>query len=127
MSSAPEAEGTAAYSGWTLDEFRLRGKEANSEGDALLAYDIAATGLHQGPADASLRQIQALALARMGSMSAARELLSALSQETDDEETLELLARTYKDLWLATGSTSNLETARDAYLRAYRRSSERYW
>jgi class 3 adenylate cyclase/tetratricopeptide (TPR) repeat protein len=125
--AAPAPETKPTYSGWTLDDFQSRGKQANSDGDALLAYDVADAGLKLWPSDAVLRQIKALALARMGSTSAAHEILSALGAEAADEETLGLFARTYKDVWLATGNAADLETAREAYLRAYRSSPERYW
>lgn len=128
MSSAAPLPGmTPAYSGWTLDDFRQRGRRANSDGEALLAFDIAVAGLQAWPGDAALRQTQALALARMGSAAAAHEILSELAKESSDQETLGLLARTYKDLWLASANPVDLTTARDAYLRAYRSSPQHYW
>jgi len=68
-------------------------------GAALLAYDALAEGLKQFPADARLRQLVALALARSGASRRANEILSELAREGHaDEETLGLLARTHKDL-----------------------------
>src|ERR1700692_4192959 len=85
-----------------LEEYVTLGKRANALGECLIAYDIAIEGLRSWPKDKALLQIEALALARMGSWMQARELLTELAREADpDEETLGLLARTYKDLWLA--------------------------
>ena len=127
MSSTPLPQTIPPYSGWALDDFRRRGREANSEGEALLAFDIAVAGLNTWKDDTALRQIQALALARMGSTGAAHEILSALARESSDQETLGLLARTRKDLWLASGNPADLRTARDAYVTAYQQSPKHYW
>ena len=63
------------------------------------------------PGDARLRQLLALALARSGASSAAIPLLEALRAEGHaDEETIGLLARSYKDLWAA-GATAAAERA----------------
>jgi len=84
--------------------------------------------LENWAADVELRQIMALALARMGSTERARELLIQIRDEGhNDEETVGLLSRTYKDLWLKSGSTQDLRTAFEEYLKAYNHSPERYW
>jgi class 3 adenylate cyclase len=67
-----------------------------------------------------LLQSWALALARSGAASKANALMERLAaQGLRDEETLGLLARTYKDLWLQTGDATRLRQARDAYLQAH--------
>jgi class 3 adenylate cyclase/tetratricopeptide (TPR) repeat protein len=112
----------------TIEKYRSLGRAANDEGEALLAFDVAREGLEQWPADKELRQIKALALARMGSTELARDLLVQIRDEGhDDEETLGLLSRTYKDLWLRSGSTQDLRAAFEQYSKAYRQSPERYW
>src|SRR5260370_2173560 len=64
----------------------------------------------------------------MGSSGQAHEILSQLSEEAhDDEETLGLLARIYKDLWIKTGDPNDLDKAYDGYAQAYNLSPERYW
>src|SRR5262249_35795905 len=45
----------------------------------------------------------------------------------NDEETLGLLARIHKDLWLRTGNIADLEKAYGAYLRAFRSAPTSYW
>src|SRR5437763_29645 len=45
----------------------------------------------------------------------------------DDEETLGLLARTYKDLWLTTGSSKDLGQAYESYAKAFNLKPDRYW
>ena len=112
----------------TLQQYKDFGKRANAMGESLIACDIADEGLKNWERDKELRQIRALALARMGSSEQAHEILSQLRAEAhDDEETLGLLARIYKDLWIKTGDPKDLEQAYDGYAQAYNRSPDRYW
>ena len=112
----------------TREGYADLGKRANALGECLVAYDIAVEGLKSWVGDKALRQIKALALARMGSWNQARDLLSELAAEPDpDEETLGLLARTYKDLWLVSNDPRDLHRAHHAYAEAYSQSPERYW
>ena len=93
----------------TLQQYKDFGKRANAMGESLIACDIADEGLKNWERDKELRQIRALALARMGSSGQAHEILSQLRAEAhDDEETLGLLARIYKDLWIKTGDPKDL-------------------
>lgn len=108
------------------NEYVALGKEANEKGQSLLACDIANEGLKFWRTDAALLQIKALALARMGSFDLARDLLADLIAD-GDEETAGISARTFKDLWLRTGSLEDLRQARDNYLKAYQSLPERYW
>lgn len=71
------------------------------------------------PDQLKLRQLWALALARCGAASKANEILAQLGERFRDEETLGLLARTYKDLWLQSGDAARLRQARDAYREAH--------
>lgn len=101
---------------------------ANKLGESLVAFDIANAGLEKHRKSASLLKCKALALARMGSWEQARDILCKLLEGAHhDEETLGLLARTYKDHWLRTGDERDLRQAREAYERAYRQDPERYW
>jgi len=112
----------------TLQRYQELGKRANGLGECLAACDIADEGLKNWAGDKELRQIKALALARMGSSGQAHEILIQLRKEAhEDEETVGLLARTYKDLWIQTGDAKDLQQAYDAYAQAYNRSPERYW
>ena len=53
----------------------VRAERLLSQGEPLLAYNEAATGLLQAPRNARLRQLQALALARAGDVERANGLL----------------------------------------------------
>ena len=71
------------------------------QGEPLLAYNTASTGLQRWPEHLRLRQLQALSLARSGDIERANRLLTELAQQgLDDAETLGVLARTHKDLGL---------------------------
>ncbi len=110
------------------DFYRRLGKAANDKGEALLAFDVSRKGLDNWTGDKELRQIKALALARMGSTELARDLLLQIRNEGhDDLETLGLLARTYKDLWLRSGNTQDLKAAFNEYSKAYELSAKSYW
>src|SRR5262245_47986786 len=112
----------------SLDEHHKLATRANSLGEYLIACDIADEGLKKWTGDRRLTQLRALALARMGSNREAREILAALQSEAEgDEETLGILARTYKDLWLKSREPKDLEQAYQAYANAYRNAPERYW
>jgi class 3 adenylate cyclase len=94
----------------TLTEFQGRATQLLSQGAPLPAYDAAAEGLREFPGDPGLRRLLALALARSGAGGQANQILSALVAEGhQDEETVGILARTFKDLW---ASTRDPETAR---------------
>jgi len=98
-------------------------------GEPLLAYDVLSEGLKHVPGDVRIRQLLALALARSGAVETANVLLRRMQEEgLTDQETLGLLARTYKDLWLISGGVNvqALQEARRFYLQAYT-SSGGYW
>src|SRR4029077_1103968 len=93
-------------------------------GEPLIAYDVLDAGLKVDPKNVRLRQLQALALARVGATERASALLQELDRESaGDEETLGLLARTHKDLALRAGSGAerirHLRKAYEAYARAH--------
>jgi class 3 adenylate cyclase/tetratricopeptide (TPR) repeat protein len=109
-------------------EYQRRGKDANSAGASLLAFDIAEEGLRHYPGHAGLLQVKALALARLGSGQAARAVLQPLLDAGHrDEETLGLRARTFKDAWRDSGCRQDLEQAHRLYLEAYQQHPDRYW
>jgi hypothetical protein len=84
----------------TLPEYQATAARALKQGAPLVAFDAADAGLRRFPGDPRLRQLLALALARSGATRHANGLLHALVAEGHtDEETLGMLARTYKDLW----------------------------
>ncbi len=78
--------------------FSLLGEKVMKAGEPLLAYDIVAEGIKHAPRDVRLRQLQGLALARSGATARAQKIFEELRAEKHlDEETLGMLARTYKD------------------------------
>jgi class 3 adenylate cyclase len=90
MTHAPGPEVYAKFAQKMLDS-----------GEPLLAYDLADEGLAIFPEDIRLRQLQGLALARSGDPERAGRVISRLVEEGhDDEETLGILARTFKDIGL---------------------------
>ncbi len=112
--------------GWphSVDVFRLIGERFLKLGEPLLAYDVLAEGLTQWPEDIRLRQLQGLALARSGATVKANRILHELVQQGHtDEETLGILARTYKDLWSQASTVSvqrrHLRKAFETYSQTY--------
>jgi hypothetical protein len=100
------------------------------QGEPLLAYNSADTGLQRWPGHLRLRQLQALALARSGDNERANRILTDLAQAgLDDAETLGVLARTHKDLGLRARDpiqrASHLESAYTLYERAYAAARQR--
>src|SRR5262249_1269729 len=85
----------------------------------------------QYPGDVRLRQLQGLALARSGATKRARDLLEQLTKKGHgNEETLGMLARTYKDLGARAIDTRErrrfLRQPANIYMQAYE-SGHGYW
>jgi len=100
------------------------------QGEPLLAYNAADTGLQRVPGHLRLRQLQALALARSGDLERANRSLVELARDgVDDAETLGVLARTHKDLGLQARDRArrdaHLEAAYRLYEQAYSSSLQR--
>ena len=94
------------------------------QGEPLLAYNAVQDGLRVRPGNLRLRQLRGLAVARSGDTARANELLCELAAEgVADAETLGMLARTHKDLALASRSApdraSHLVSAFRSYSQAY--------
>ena len=111
--------------------FRCLGERILAQGEPLLAYDVVSAGLKIWPDDLRLRQLQGLALSRSGATERANAILEALRREDENqEETLGMLGRTYKDL-AANAATSKqrkqfLKSAARIYGEAYQTSGG-YW
>jgi class 3 adenylate cyclase len=79
----------------------LLGEKILDRGAPVLAYDVLTAGLKHWPKNVRLRQLLGLALAECGATARAKDVLSQLHAEGNiNGETLGILARTYKDLWL---------------------------
>jgi MAP3K TRAFs-binding domain len=101
------------------------------QGEPLLAYDVIIEALTFWPNDLRLQQLQGLSLACSGATERANAILQELRRNgQDDEETLGMLGRTFKDL--ATHATDEkdrelfLKRAAETYAQAYEGSGG-YW
>lgn len=118
--------------GWSRmpDAYALLARAFVDLGAPLLALEVAAEGLEAEPADVALRQVQGLALARSGSTRAANRVLEELREQGHlEDETLGILARTHKDLGLASQGRprrNHLEAALRLYGQAYELSHGRW-
>lgn len=122
MTNSPDAN--AAERPATLVECRDQADRLLKSGAPLLAYEALNEALERFPSDVRLRQLHALALSRTGASRQAIALLDTLQQEGhDDEETLGLLARTHKDVWMREQGSRDagrfLGLAHEYYNRAY--------
>jgi class 3 adenylate cyclase len=111
--------------------YRVFAERVLQLGEPLLAYDVVSEGLKSLPADASLRRLLALALARSGAPYPANLVLTELYREGHrDEESVGLLARTHKDLAAEADNAierrNQLRKAFRFYLEAYR-NTKGYW
>lgn len=108
--------------GWygSPEKYTSLAQEILALGEPLAAYDVVREAILKWPNNPRLRQLQGLALARSGATERANVILEELRQSGHtDEETLGMLARTYKDLGLQAGTTGE----RNQY---WRRSAETY-
>jgi len=104
--------------------YQVLGERILEQGAPLLAYDVVSEGLTKRPTDVRLRQLQGLALARSGAIERASRVLEQLRVENHaDEETLGMLARTYKDRAANTAIPKHarefLRRAAEIYSQAY--------
>jgi class 3 adenylate cyclase/tetratricopeptide (TPR) repeat protein len=111
--------------------YQLLGERILKQGEPLLAYDVINQGLATRPADVRLRQLQGLALARSGATDRAGRVLEQLRDENHaNEETLGMLARTYKDRAAAAQDRHTagklLRLAAETYAQAHKLSGG-YW
>lgn len=107
------------------DLYRQAAERMLRAGEPLVAFDMASEGLKEWADDIRLRQLLASALIKSGAPRRASVILKKLMDGCPpDEETLGLLASSYKQLalraadWVA--GESNLRLASEFYLRAYR-------
>ena len=113
------------------DIYRVLGDSILRLGEPLMAYDVLAEGLQKWPNDIRLQQLMALALARSGATHRANSMvLQLLESGHHDEETISLLARTHKDLWLQATEPQEkkkqLEKAAQRYKEAYQLTDSYY-
>ena len=107
------------------------GTLADTLGQSMLAHDILSEGLTVFPGHLRLTQLFSLTLIRCGFLLTARDLISRLMlQGNFDEETLGILGRVHKEMWLIEGDGAAdhplLARSRELYLGAYRRTGGSY-
>ena len=118
---------------WSKDPYyylRL-GELADSLGQSMFAHDVLQEALGIFPDHVRLTQLYSLSLIKCGFLLTARDLLTALADKGYlDEETLGILGRVYKEMWLIEGGGArdhpHLARSRDLYLDAFRRSRGHY-
>jgi class 3 adenylate cyclase len=118
---------------WSRDPYyHLRlGEVADSLGQSMFSHDVLREGLSLFPDHLRLTQLYSLSLIKCGFLLTARDLLTALADKGhQDEETLGILGRVYKEMWLIEGQGErdhpHLGRSRDLYLDAFRRSRGHY-
>jgi class 3 adenylate cyclase len=112
-----------------------------SIGAPLVALEVITEGIQGFEHDIHLRQLQGLALARTGAPERAQKILQSVREELEKqsgaiehrilEETLGILARTYKDLALLAANENerqnHLRSSLELYHAAYESTGHRYW
>jgi class 3 adenylate cyclase len=118
---------------WSKDPyFHLRlGEKADTLGQSMLAHDIFKDGLRLFPGHPRLTQLYSLTLIKCGFLLTARDLLTGMVKQGHlDEETLGILGRVYKEMWLIEGEGApdhpHLVKSRELYLGAFNRSKGFY-
>ncbi|MFZ2961041.1 MAG: TRAFs-binding domain-containing protein [Candidatus Ozemobacteraceae bacterium] len=102
------------------------------QGEPLLAYDLVRERLQTSPDNLRLKQLLGFALARGGITEVANRHLLQLYEAGDrTEETIGLLARTYKDLWQYTSQPAQkrnfLKKAYSFYFEGFQKNERAYW
>jgi class 3 adenylate cyclase len=118
---------------WSLKPSRYirLGEAADRVGQTMFAHDVLREGLEVFPQELRLNQLYSLSLIKCGFLLEARDRLARLAEQGHrDEETLGILGRVYKEMWLAAGDGDRkhpaLRTARDLYMKAFRLSRGYY-
>lgn len=114
------------------DLYRLAAELLRPFGEFLVAIDVASEGLTLWKADVRLQQLLASALISSGAPCRANELLLELrAQGAPDEQTLGLLASSYKQLALRASDPvkrrAKLRSASEHYWDAYKRFGRNIW
>jgi class 3 adenylate cyclase len=107
------------------------GETADKLGQSMFAHDVLREGLEYFPENLRLTQLYALSLIKCGFLKGARQILTDLVKKGHfDEETLGILGRVYKDMWVISGGVTGdipyLEKSRSYYLQAFKQSRGYY-
>jgi class 3 adenylate cyclase len=100
---------------------------ADKLGQAMFTRDILEEGLNHFPDNLRINQLYSLSLIKCGFLERAGKLLTNLVKRGNlDEETLGLLGRVYKDMWLISGESSYLMKSRNLYFKAFKKNKGYY-
>ena len=107
------------------------GSIADQLGQMMFAHDILGEGLRYFPDNLRITQLYSLSAIKCGFLVEARDLLNPLVKSGhEDEETLGILGRLYKEIWLLEGGEQTdhptLRTSRNLYLKAFLKSHGYY-
>jgi class 3 adenylate cyclase/tetratricopeptide (TPR) repeat protein len=107
------------------------GELADHLGQAMLAHEILEEGVGKFSSDLRLTQLYCLSLVKCGFLRKARDILTRLVREQhEDEETLGILGRVYKEMWLIASdgdpASPYLRQSRNLYLKAFQGSRGNY-
>ena len=107
------------------------GETADKLGQSMFAHDILKEGFQLFPENIRMAQLYALSLIKCGFIEKARQILSVLVKKGHhDEETLGILGRVYKDMWLMSDAENPKATfllkSRYLYLHAFKKSRGYY-
>jgi class 3 adenylate cyclase/tetratricopeptide (TPR) repeat protein len=104
-----------------LDDVLSRANDLAKAGDVFASVDLLRRHVKKTSPFLALKTY-GLALAKTGSIEAARKMLGAALNKQSDADTLGIMARTYKDEWRINGSAKSLETARLFYESGYQQA-----
>lgn len=118
---------------WATDPyFYIRlGSLSDQLGQVMFAHDILEEGLAHFPGNLRLIQLFGLSSVKCGFLLQARDLLVGLMKRGhQDEETLGILGRVYKEMWLLADNTNTahpfLTRSRNLYLKAFLKNKGYY-
>ena len=118
---------------WSKDSFfyiRL-GTLADKAGQAMFAHDILEEGMHYFPENLRLIQLFGLSSIKCGFLLKARDLLTGLMKSGhEDEETLAILGRVYKEMWILTDNAGtdhpHFVRSKNLYLKSFMKNRGYY-
>lgn len=107
------------------------GTIADHIGQVMFAHDVLSEGVRIFPDSLKITHLYSLSAIKCGFLLEARDLLARLVKEGhEDEETLGILGRLYKEMWLLDGGERadhpSIRTSRNLYLKAFLKSHGTY-
>jgi class 3 adenylate cyclase len=118
---------------WSLEPYYYikLGETADKLGQSMFAHDILREGFEHFSQHLRMAQLYSLSLIKCGFIEKAREILTCLvKNDHTDEETLGILGRVYKDMWLMSDGVNPksrlILRSRKLYLHAFKKSNGYY-